>query len=68
MSVCFVFLSKPKTRTQIADFLEMDSVSYAIKTYIMPLVEKGIVKMSDPTHPRSKSQKFYTEGYGGYEW
>lgn len=61
------FLKEPKTRFEIAEFLGYDSVSYAIKTCVAPLIEKGIVEMSDPLHPRSKHQKYFTKTYGRTE-
>ena len=55
------FLNEPKSRTEIAEFLGIKSISYAITRNIDPLVEKGIVKMTIPDKPKSKNQKYYVE-------
>ena len=53
------FLNEPRTRMEIAEYLGIDSVSYAIKKNIDPLIEKGIVKLTIPDKPKSKNQKYY---------
>lgn len=52
------FCSVPRTRQEIADFLGMKAVSYAIKTYIAPLVECGKIRLSNPERPKSPEQKY----------
>ena len=54
------FCSVPRNRREVADFLGMKSVTYAIKTYITPLVEEGKIMLSIPEHPRSPDQKYTT--------
>lgn len=54
------FLSVPRSREEIAKFLGIESVSYAIKKNIEPLVEQGVVKLTIPEKPKSKNQKYYT--------
>jgi len=56
-----IFCKTPRTRKEICDFLGMSSVTYAIQTYIMPLVDRGIIKMSIPDKPKSPKQLFYYE-------
>lgn len=52
------FLHTPRTKKEIADFLGINSVTYAIKTYILPLVEQGLVEMTIPESPGSRQQKY----------
>ena len=56
-----LFCKTPRTRKEICDYLELNSVTYAIQTHVMPLVEKGIIKMSIPDKPKSPKQLFYCE-------
>lgn len=56
-----LFCKTPRTRTEIADYLGKSSVSYAIKTYVMPLVGAGKIKLSIPDRPRSPKQLYYSE-------
>lgn len=51
-------LHTPRTKKEIADFLGINSVTYAIKTYILPLVEQGIVEMTIPEAPGSRQQRY----------
>ena len=55
------FCKTPRTRKEICDYLGLNSVSYAIQTRVMPLVEKGIIKMSIPEKPKSPKQLFYCD-------
>ena len=55
------FCKIPRTRMEICDFLGMSSVTYAIQTRVMPLVEQGIIKMSIPDKPKSPKQLYYSE-------
>ena len=56
-----LFCKTPRTRKEICDYLGLNSVSYAIQTRVMPLVEKGIIKMSIPEKPKSPKQLFYCD-------
>lgn len=56
-----LFCKTPRTRKEICNYLGLSSVTYAIQTHIMPLVDKGIIKMSIPDKPKSPKQMFYTE-------
>lgn len=55
------FCKTPRTRKEIADYLGLGSISYVIKDYVMPLVDKGIIKLSIPDKPRSPKQLYYCE-------
>ena len=50
-----------RTRNEICHYLGINSVSYVMKKYVMPLVERGILKMSIPDKPKSTKQLFYCE-------
>lgn len=56
-----LFCKIPRTRKEICDYLGLNSVTYAIQTRVMPLVEKGIIKMSIPEKPKSPKQLFYCD-------
>lgn len=55
------FCKTPRTRVEICDFLKLNSVSYAMNKYVMPLVNLGQLKMTNPEKPRSSKQLFYSE-------
>ncbi|MDO4721497.1 MAG: ATP-binding protein [Peptostreptococcaceae bacterium] len=55
------FCKTPRTRKEIAAHLGISSVSYAIQTYVMPLIQAGKIKMSLPDKPRSPKQMYYSE-------
>ena len=55
------FCRTPRTRQEIADYLGLGSISYAIKDYVMPLVDKGMIKLSIPDKPRSPKQLYFSE-------
>ena len=56
-----IFCKTPRTRKEISEYLGLSSVTYAIQTYVMPLVERGLLKMTNPEKPRSSKQLFYSE-------
>lgn len=51
------FCASPKTRQEIADYLEVESY-YAARKYINPLVKSGKLKLEFPDSPRSKNQRY----------
>ena len=55
-----LFCKIPRTRTEICEFLGLSSVTYAIQTHVMPLVEQGLIKLSIPDKPKSPKQLFYS--------
>lgn len=55
-----LFCKTPRTRKEIADYLGMSSVSYAIQTYVTPLVNAGKIQLSIPDKPRSPKQLYYS--------
>lgn len=52
------FLKIPRSKKEISDYLGINSVTYAIKTYIKPLIDKGIAEMILPETPGSRKQKY----------
>lgn len=50
----------PRTRQEIADFLEVKTSFYAISHYVKPLLASGDLAMTIPTKPKSRSQKYVT--------
>ncbi len=53
------FCQTPRTRAEICQHLGVGSASYAIKTYIMPLVERGDIALEFPDKPRSRYQRYH---------
>ncbi len=56
-----LFCKTPRTRKEISEYLGLASVTYAIQTHIMPLVEDGKIKLSIPDKPKSPKQLYYSE-------
>ena len=54
------FCVTPRTRKEIAAFLGIASTQYAIRRYVEPLVQKGVLRPSIPEHPRSPRQTYTT--------
>ena len=54
------FCKKPKTKEEIAAYLNIGSVYYTVKRYLTPMIESGILEMTIPEKPKSKFQKYYT--------
>lgn len=52
------FCRTPRTRREIADFLGVKSVGYAVRTYVAPLVSRGLLKLSLPQTPQSPRQQY----------
>lgn len=55
------FCKTPRTRKEIAEFLGLSSVTYALKKYVQPMIDEGIIKLSHPDAPSSPKQKYYAE-------
>ncbi len=56
-----VFCRTPRTRQEICEYLGLSSITYAIQTHVIPLVESGKIKMSNPDKPKSPKQLYYSE-------
>ena len=50
----------PRTREELADRFGFEAPSYFIKTYLYPLIDAGMIKMTLPDKPKSKYQKYYS--------
>ena len=55
------FCKTYRTRKEIADFLKIKTQAHAIKTYVMPLVKRGVIELEHPEKPRSPSQRYRTK-------
>ena len=58
------YLNVPRSRQEILEFLGLSSATYAIQTYINPLVKRGLVKLSIPDRPTSQKQRFVAVALG----
>lgn len=47
-----------RTRKEIATYLGIESVSYAITQYVQPLLRTGQLRMTLPDKPKSAKQQF----------
>lgn len=54
------FCREPKTRQEIADYLNIETIFYAMQHYVQPLIVAGKLAMTMPEKPKSRNQKFYT--------
>jgi ATP-dependent DNA helicase RecG len=59
-----VFCKAPRTRQEIAAYLGIKTVSFAMSRYVNPLVESGQLRMTIPQKPTSSKQQFVTEVSG----
>jgi len=57
------FCMTPRTRREIASFLDIKSVPYAVKAHVVPLVEQGLIALSIPEAPRSPRQRYTTKRF-----
>ena len=55
------FCSTPRSREEIADFLGISSVTYAITRYVTPLVKEGKLLLSIPESPKSPRQRYISK-------
>ena len=52
------FCSVPRTRAEMMELTPIQSVTYFRKTFLLPLLESGKIKMTIPEKPNSKNQKY----------
>lgn len=55
------FCSVPRTRNEIAAYVGVSTVSYAIQKYIKPLIESGEIDITNKEKPNSPDQTYYTK-------
>ena len=56
------FCSVPRSRDDIAAFLQLTTNYYAIQNYVLPLVDQGLMALTIPDKPRSRNQKYVAVG------
>lgn len=54
------FCRTPRSRRELAAYLGLSSVSYAITQYVQPLVDAGELKLTIPEKPKSTHQMYVT--------
>ena len=54
------FCRTPRTRAEIIAYLQIASGQYALRRYLVPLLESGAIRMTIPECPRSRAQRFVT--------
>ncbi len=52
------FCKVPRTRTEITQFLGLETNYYVMQNHILPLVREGKLEMTIPNKPKSKNQRF----------
>ena len=52
------FCQQPRSRSEIASFLGIKTVTYAMQQYIKPLLDANKLQMTLPEQPRSHKQKY----------
>lgn len=56
------FCQIPRTKKEIADFLNISTVWYAITNYVKPLIERGLIIETIPDKPGSPRQMYRATG------
>ncbi len=54
------FCKTPRSRKEIAEFLNLKAVSYVMSTYVQPLIDQNRIDMTIPDRPSSSKQKYFT--------
>ncbi len=52
------FCEKPRTRQEIIEYIGVTSGQYALRKYLDPLVELGVICQTIPDRPKSRKQKY----------
>lgn len=52
------FCSTPRSRQEIADYVGVKTVFYAVKHYIEPLLQNGKLALTIPEKPKSRKQRY----------
>lgn len=45
-------------KKELAEALGLNSVQYAFKAYVQPMMNKGLIKLTIPEIPNSRKQKY----------
>ncbi len=56
------FCRTPRSRQEIAAYLGVKTVFYAMQHYVRPLLEAGQLALTIPERPKSRNQKYHTVG------
>ena len=56
------FCIQPRLKTEIAEYMGVKTLYYAMKKYVNPLLADGRLAMTIPEKPQSKLQRYYTTG------
>ena len=59
-----LFVERMSICKEIAEYIGLNSVSYAIKKYVQPLIDSGRIKLTVSDAPSSPNQKYYSQIYG----
>lgn len=54
------FCMEPKNRQEIIEHIGVKSGQYALRKYLDPLVEQGMIRMTIPNKPKSADQRYIT--------
>lgn len=54
------YCKTPRTRKEIIEYLSIASGQYALRRYLDPLVNAGVIRMTIPEKPRSERQQYVT--------
>ena len=52
------YCAKPRSRQEIAEYLGVKTVAFAMSRYVTPLLEAGRLEMTIPEKPKSRKQRF----------
>ena len=55
------FCSIPRSRQEMMDFVGLKDKKNFVKNYINPMIEQGMIEMTNPDKPTSKLQKYVTK-------
>lgn len=54
------FCKTPRTRAELVKFMKIETFAYILKRYIQPLLKEGLLELTIPDKPRSRSQRYHT--------
>lgn len=55
------FCAQPRTRKEIAAYLGVNTISYAMRMYVQPLINAGELLLTIPDKPKSRNQQYYAK-------
>jgi ATP-dependent DNA helicase RecG len=54
------FCRTPRSREEIVKYLALPSSQYALRRYLNPLIQGGVIVMAKPESPRCRNQRYVT--------